>query len=457
MGRLSIVEDRCWQQQTELQRIADSESKREVGGSSDRFDATQSTRSTCSNVTCDHCTSDVWDACSPEGNHPETLEARVAACESAGLDLRRWSAEKSAELAHCVQTAMRDVRHNLDSVLEEISELNRCHESAPNSEEIMHLSGEAPPEAWRKALKSWRESLEARVDEQREVTAALQDNVFALRDDLTSVQCARRGSCHVGFHEKFARDGEACGASVEKEQTQHALGTILEVSSNASDQVQDQLDRLCFLEPQVMAIDERMGAVEACLQTRLDGVEVVVHTLEDQLRSLAAQLRDAIVTLPSFPAQAVGLEDEVPQHWSTDFACAVPPQAGVACNALDDFHFTLSTEHVGDSDELEDTKMLKALTDVSAAFTRIRAGLEQVGPRPPSPLVEPSCLAGRSGRQVGDVAAGVPPCLRIDECAQKIEFDACGLGAVVRQPGDDERRRCASASAVEHSFRQHGE
>ena len=33
-----------------------------------------------------------------------------------------------------------------------------------------------------------------------------------------------------------------------------------------------------------------------------------------------------------------------------------------------------SAEQVGDSDELEDTKVLKALTEVSAAFTRIRAG-----------------------------------------------------------------------------------
>ena len=122
-------------------------------------------------------------------NHLETLESRVAACESAGLDLRRWSAQKSAEMAHCVQTAMRDVSHHLDAVLEEIGEVRRPRAETPDAEEIMRLSREAPPEAWRQALKSWRESLEARMDEQHGVTAALQDSVFALRDDLASVRC----------------------------------------------------------------------------------------------------------------------------------------------------------------------------------------------------------------------------------------------------------------------------
>ena len=177
---------------------------------------------------------------------------------------------------------------------------------------------------------------------------------------------------HTGFREKP-------GAPVVDEQPVPILGTIPEVSSTASEQLQDHLDRLCFLEPQVLAMDERMGAVETCLQTRMDGVEVLVHTLEDQLRCLAAQLREAIVALPSLSTPAEVLEeDEVPQHWSTDFSLAVLPGVSAAHNKFGTVGAS-SAEHVGDSDELEDTKMLKALTDVSAAFTRIRAGLEQVG------------------------------------------------------------------------------
>ena len=117
-------------------------------------------------------------------------------------------------------------------------------------------------------------------------SAGLHDSVFALRNDLASVHCggrhleSSRDVYHTGFREKP-------GAPVVDEQPVPVLGTIPEVSSTASEQLQDQLGRLCFLDTQVLAMSEMMGAVETCLQTRVGGVEVVVHTHEDQFRCVA--------------------------------------------------------------------------------------------------------------------------------------------------------------------------